>query len=254
VSADRAPVRSGPPPGVPAGTAFADPPTAAALRLGAGPAGVVLGTADGAPVPVPLFRSGSVAVLLVGGLPLAQVVALRTFATGARVDVLSARPDAWESVTRLATGGVEGLSVRSPGPAEPGSPARPRLVVVDEEGSPAGPRTAAPWTCVLTVVERLTARQADALGAVDLVLARPLSAPEARIAAAALANPAAERALAAVPAGMLGLAGRSRSRVLAPAQTSVERWLVGPLDGSRPGSPPTGAPPTAAVSPPSPRW
>ena len=75
----------------------------AAISMPIGDDGVLIGTdPDAQPAVLGLSRPTAFDVVLVGGLWLAQVLALRAAATGARVGVETGRPQVWQP---LASGG-----------------------------------------------------------------------------------------------------------------------------------------------------
>jgi hypothetical protein len=103
--------------------------------LPAVPAGLMVGrNRQGHSVQARLFRPAPTLVLLVGGLPGAQLLAFRAIAAGARVLVRSTRPQAWEPFVRGAAAPGKSITVMPPNrlldiPA--GSPLRPTLTIVD---------------------------------------------------------------------------------------------------------------------------
>ncbi|MBG0565260.1 type VII secretion protein EccE [Actinoplanes aureus] len=103
--------------------------------LPAVPAGLMVGrNRQGRSVQARLFRPAPTLVLLVGGLPGAQLLAFRAIAAGARVLVRSTRPQAWEPFVRGAAAPGKSITVMPPNrlldiPA--GSPLRPTLTIVD---------------------------------------------------------------------------------------------------------------------------
>jgi hypothetical protein len=126
---------------------------------------------------------------VVGGLRLAQILALRGAAVGARVIVETARQELWDPLlldsgldaARLAIQPV-GRVTGNPGWAPP-SPAAPILVVRDCGARPPYATTPrGPWTTILTLLPYLDVRAAGQLATADLVGLQRMSAEEAGVA------------------------------------------------------------------------
>ena len=83
-----------------------------ALALPVGDDGVVIGTDQASrPAVISLFKPRAVDVALVGGAYMAQLIALRATATGARVVVETARPQLWAPLAQNAGGGQQVIAV-----------------------------------------------------------------------------------------------------------------------------------------------
>jgi len=221
------------------GTSLTDAATLDAVQVPLGGAGVVLGRgADGRPQPVPLFRPEPTSVVVLGGTALAQLVAFRSLAVGARVLVSTADPARWTSFAHLGAGGSGDVRLL-PRPVPAGGTADvPHLVVADGVlPDVAGQSTAdvpqegpASWCTTLSVLGQLTDGSRDLLAGADLVLVQSPSAAEARAVAAALARPEAEALLGRLGPEEVGAVTRQGTRSWASAPTSVERWLIGAVD------------------------
>lgn len=159
------------------------------------PGGLVLGLdPTGKPVVLALFRRRPQTVTLVAGLHLAQVLALRAAATGARVILETARADAWDPVVRDSGLDADRIATQHVGrvagnPGWPGpSPAAPLLVIRDCGARPPYASIPhGPWVTVVTLLPFLDARTAGQLGHADLVGFQRLAAEEAALARRALA-------------------------------------------------------------------
>ncbi len=131
------------------------------LQLPIGTSGLMLGrNRHGNPVVIRLFRPEQTRALLVGGVPCAQLVALRAMALGARVVVQTARPQAWEPFVRGAAVPGESIAVVPPGRAfeiAPGSALHPLLVVVDIGPVGADNRPGDGWQATLVVRDEFSA-------------------------------------------------------------------------------------------------
>ncbi|WP_405898343.1 hypothetical protein OG242_13125 [Streptomyces sp. NBC_00727] len=128
----------------------------AALRLPLGDDGVVAGTdAQGQPAVLGLFRPVQLDVVVIGSVWTAQVLALRTAGTGARVAVETARPQAWTGLAQAAGGSQQCMTVHDVKQVGPqgASLTSPVLVVRDCGMRPPRSRLAAgPWQSVLTLL------------------------------------------------------------------------------------------------------
>lgn len=128
----------------------------AAISMPIGDDGVLIGSdAEGQPAVLGLSRPTSFDVVLVGGLWLAQVLALRAAATGARVGVETGRPQAWQQLAQAAGGGQQCVTVYPVGrvPAQGPSVSSP-VVLIRDCGirPPRGRVTSVPWQAVVTVL------------------------------------------------------------------------------------------------------
>jgi hypothetical protein len=212
---------------------------AAAARTSVGGAGLVVGVdPQGAPVVVQLFRAEPTAAVCLGGLGLVQRLVLRAMALGAVVTVESDRPSAWTALARLTAG--DGQVVVVPhergrqvtgGDEHTGTPARPRLLVLDGDAAAAADsRRPGRWAAVLTGVDGTQEWGRAALAAADVVVSRPLSRGEARQLARVLnLDETALRAQAGEDA--LLLASRAGVTQVRHVVTGVEQWLVGAATG-----------------------
>ncbi|WP_239096004.1 type VII secretion protein EccE [Micromonospora lutea] len=218
------------------------PPLAGAghpeLALPYGAAGLKLGVnRHGQAVTVRLFRPESTRLVLVGGVPVAQLVAVRAMALGARVIVQTTRPHAWERFVRGV--GVPGGPVPLTPPDRPvaggsGTPLAPVLVVLDAP-PPAGPRPGTAWQTTLLVRDVLTSADADALGRADLAVFPPLSRAEATVAGNALGLGDAAELLTRVRHDMVAVVNRRALRWALVTCTPIETQLVGVRDLRRAG-------------------
>ncbi|MFF5213789.1 type VII secretion protein EccE [Micromonospora sp. NPDC000442] len=194
-----------------------------------GAAGLMLGVnRHGHAVTVRLFRPESTRLVLVGGVPAAQLIAVRAMALGARVIVQTARPHAWERFVR-GTGGPGGPVPLTP-PDRPvagasGTPLAPVLVVLDAP-APAGPRPGTAWHTTLLVRDVLAPADADALGRADLAVFQPLSPAEATVAGNALGLGDAAELLTRIRHDMVAVVNRRALRWALLACTPIEAQLI----------------------------
>lgn len=153
-----------------------------ALAFPVGDDGVVIGTdRDNQPAVLGLFRPTAYDLLLVGGIWLAQIVALRAAATGARVAIETGRPQLWAPLAQAAGGGQPCVTVHQGGRlgAQGASVGSPVLVVRDLGAKPPRSRlAAAPWQSTLTLLPWLGANAPRLLNAADLVAVQRVSPQE----------------------------------------------------------------------------
>jgi len=139
-----------------------------------GPAGIAYGVEQpGLPVLLRLFRSRPTTVGLFGPAELAALLAMRAVGAGAQVCVRTPRPAPWAAVQSLAPGPGPWVTLVPPGstPPVPGGGRLPWLLV-DElaPGESATRHEPGPWQAAVTVYPSLTAQQAAALPAYDLLI------------------------------------------------------------------------------------
>ncbi|HVT69076.1 MAG TPA: hypothetical protein VHF26_15100 [Trebonia sp.] len=158
-----------------------------ALSIPVGDDGVVVGTDPNRQnAVIGLFRPRPVDGALVAGSFLAQLVALRAAATGARIVIETARPELWAPLAQNAGGGQQVVAlvpVRRVG-ALGASAASPVLLIRDCGARPprlAQPKT--PWQTTLTLLPFLDPNYAGQLVGADLVGLQRISPQEADLAA-----------------------------------------------------------------------
>lgn len=205
--------------------------TATAEHVTAALGGVLIGV-DPAhrPVTLGLFRRTTLSTAVVGSLYLAQILALRCAAVGARVIVETARQDEWDPVllhsgldrTRLAVQPV-GRPVGHRGWPAP-SMANPLLVLRDCGARP--PYTAmphGPWTAIVTLLPYFDPRTAGYLRDADLVGLQRMPREEAAMARHLLSLPDQDMAaLADLPEPMV--LWRSRRRTMRYCELAPTSW------------------------------
>jgi type VII secretion protein EccE len=221
------------------------PPAAATAPVRLGPAGLMLGRdREGDPVLAELFRPEGTGVVLIGGLPLAQLLAWRGLGAGARVVVQTARPRAWQPVLRAAAG--RPLALVPPAAQVTGHPRQPVLHLVED-----GPAAPAPppgrWCAQVTWREQVGTAEVGLLARARLVLAQPLADRQATLVSATLGLGRAGAELRHADRGLLATIDRGTVGWAHLSPTRVERELVGPLESG--GSPPPGPGRAAGTGP-----
>lgn len=136
------------------------PEELAALALPIGDDGIIVGVDDTArPAVLGIHHPAAYEIVLVGGVWMAQVLALRAVATGARVAVETGRPQVWTRLAQAASSGVDCMTLHEVGKVPPLGPTlgSPVLVVRDCGMRPPRGRVAsAPWQPVLTLLPYLS--------------------------------------------------------------------------------------------------
>ncbi|MFI7604789.1 type VII secretion protein EccE [Micromonospora sp. NPDC049366] len=201
------------------------------LELVVGDAGLMLGTnRHGAAVTVRLFRPDATRVLLVGGVPAAQLVAVRAMALGARVLVQTTRPQVWEPFVRGVGAPGTTIPLLPPGrplPEGPPTPLSPTLIVVDVGPVAVEPEPGPPWQSTLVVRDQLTPADVDALSRADLAVLQPLDPGEAALAGAALGLGESAEWLTRIRDDMVAVVNRRALRWALLATTPIESQLIG---------------------------
>lgn len=155
------------------------------MTMPLGDDGVILGIdPDNHPAVLGLCRPSRLDVVLVGGTWMAQVIALRAAAIGARVAVETARPQLWAPMAQAAGGGQQCVTVHQVGRIAPQgpSPASPVLIIRDLGIRPPRSRlTTAPWQSVLTLLPYLGPTAPRLLGNADVVGVQRISPQESEI-------------------------------------------------------------------------
>ncbi|MFE7109194.1 hypothetical protein ACFU98_00440 [Streptomyces sp. NPDC057575] len=204
----------------------------AALSLPLGDDGVVAGVdAKGKPAVLGLFRPAQLDVVVIGSLWTAQVLALRTAGTGARVAVETARPEAWTGLAQAAGGGQQCMTVHDVKQVGPqgASVTSPVLVVRDCGMRPPRSRLATgPWQSVLTLLPFLGPTAPRLLGNAGLVGIQRVSPEEATVLARILRLPQVQAEALPVLGDDMVLWCTTQHRKLVKLQpTDVEAGLLG---------------------------
>ncbi|MGV9210798.1 type VII secretion protein EccE [Micromonospora sp. RB23] len=200
-------------------------------ELPLGEAGMMVGTnRHGGALTVRLFRPEGTRVLLVGGVPAAQLVALRAMALGALVVVQTARPRVWEPFVRGV--GAPGGTIPLIPPGRPvadsaGNALRPLLLVVDTGPAPADTEPGPAWRATLVVRDELTPADVDTLSRADLAVLQRLRPAEAVLAGSALGLGDSAGWLTRMRDDMVAVVNRRALRWALLAPTPIEAQLIG---------------------------
>jgi hypothetical protein len=203
-----------------------------ALALPVSDDGVVIGVDPSRePAVLGLFRRRPLDLVLVGGVYVTQLIVVRAAATGARIVVETARPDAWTNVAQNTGGGQQCVTIVPVGRvgALGASMQSPVLVIRDAGARPPRSRTIkAAWQSTLTLLPYLDPRAAGLLGTVDMAALQRVSPQEARLAGRVLRLPTDDvNALPALADELTLWCGRQHRRYVYTAPTSVEINLLG---------------------------
>ncbi|MFE7624487.1 MULTISPECIES: hypothetical protein [unclassified Streptomyces] len=204
----------------------------AALRLPLGDDGVVAGTdAKGQPAVLGLFRPVQLDVVVIGSVWTAQVLALRTAGTGARVAVETARPQAWTGLAQAAGGGQQCMTVHDVKQVGPqgASVTNPVLVVRDCGMRPPRSRLApGPWQSVLTLLPFLGPAAPKLVEHAGLVGIQRVSPEEAAVLGRILRLPQANaEALSQLGDDMVLWCTPQHRKLVKVQPTDIEAGLLG---------------------------
>jgi type VII secretion protein EccE len=196
--------------------------------------GMVVGVwSDGVPAVVPMFREAPTHVGVVAAEHVALILAGRAIAVGARVDVVTSRPEVWMPLAQAAPPG-DWVAIHPPGAATPppGTSVRPSLVIDDaSDASDASDAQASradlgAWQTALTLRRHVSVETVSAMSAYQLMFFQRVSAETAQLARLARnLSDANARMLSMMPDGCVGVATGSDLVVISLAATTVERAL-----------------------------
>jgi hypothetical protein len=204
----------------------------AQLTLPAGDDGLILGIdQDNQPAVLGLCRPTRLDMVLVGGTWMAQVIALRAAAIGARVAVETARPQLWAPMAQAAGGGQQCVTVHQVGRIAPQgpSPASPVLVIRDLGIRPPRSRlTTAPWQSVLTLLPYLGPTAPRLLANADVVGVQRISPQESQVVGKSMRLPQGDAASLSSLADNVALWCTQKHRQYVMTQpTDAETGLLG---------------------------
>ncbi|PZS25281.1 MAG: hypothetical protein DLM58_22780 [Pseudonocardiales bacterium] len=190
--------------------------------VAAPPSGVRLGVGRGGPVLIRLFRSGGTRIVLAAGVLPAQLIAIRTAASGAGVHVISVRPQLWQPLLR------HGADAHILGPGAPLPPqSGPTLVIDDRPAEVRGAAEVPPWQCRLDVRTHWTPSELGTFAHADVVvLGTVAGALAAQVAAGFDVPRAATSAMAALAPGSFALLRRGRLEYVSLDPTPAEAGVL----------------------------
>ena len=190
--------------------------------IAAPPSGVHLGVGPSGLVSLRLFRSSGTRIGLASAVLPAQLIAIRTAASGAAVHVVTARPQLWKPLLRH---GTETHVVR-PGVALPPT-GTPALLIDDRPTEVRSSAEVRPWHCRIDVRTHWTPAELPGLAHADVALFGTVPPASIDAIAAAFAIPRAEAApLADMPQGVFALLRRGRREYVSPDPTSAEAQVL----------------------------
>ncbi len=213
------------------------PPETLSLRgISVERGGLVLGRDNaGVPVSLALMRERPIAISAVLDTRLALVLCFRALATGARIQVVTGRPNVWLALRRLGIDDPQIIEITSPETANASSsfatspsPGRPLLTVIDQASLDEPARmVVAPWQCQLTLLPDLSIRALPAARSASAVLLQRLGRVDA-VAAGPFLGLAAGRGqeLTQLADEQLAIVERGALRVIELGLTKAESQLV----------------------------
>lgn len=202
----------------------------ARLDVPVGSGAVVLGF-DRArdPVPVQLFRARPTQVAMVAGGYAARLLAFRAHAVGARVQVVTPRPEQWRG---LVDGGPPGRTVLAPEQTPLPEADTDAPVLRMEQGlSRTGPLDPGPWQARIVVQDVVAPQAVPALRSFDLVLVQRLQPDVVHPLQSAFGLPDDDAAwLPRLPDDTIAVVTRGRVRLTALGPTPQETAVLGAPD------------------------
>lgn len=196
-----------------------------------GPGGLVIGlNEERRPVPVRLFDGEPTRVAVVGDPYVVRVLAFRAIAMGARIRIVTARPEIWQSLSDALGPDRRMMMLVRPGtpPATAGSLARPVLTILDAGSLRYDTRRAsAAWGTVLTLVPAVSDSAMMVLRTAHLTLLQRCDHPQARRACAVLGlDPALAPKLVYAPDDGMALVADGDATFVRLSTTQIERGLL----------------------------
>lgn len=192
----------------------------------AAPGGVVLGTLPGGePVGVPFFTAGrGTRAAVLGDPALPRLIALRALGAGARLQVVTARPEEWLSLRRSAWLPAERMAVVRPGapPPEDGTRAAP-CMIIDDTGAAA---VSSPWQAVVAAPGPRAVTIAALRGLDAIVLHRSTPACRAAVIAALNLPVPVTRSLHGIPGDVVAIATAGMVKLVPLTPDASERVLL----------------------------
>lgn len=201
--------------------------------------GMVLGSGlQGEPLALSMVRPAPTRIVCVGGLYLARQVALRSMATGAWIVISTARPAAWQVLTKAAGTSPDGrpsplVQIRRLTPVELPRPTEDGPLLVIHDGGPTPqelfpPRS--PWQTTVYVLPYLHPQAGAIANTADLVLMQRLPVGQAQLAARIwrLPPPLIQQVTALKDDQVVAL-GRNLWRPIRLVTTAREKQILGPV-------------------------
>jgi type VII secretion protein EccE len=188
--------------------------------------GIVIGRdRHGARVTARILRPEPTRVFVAGGMKLAQLLAVRALACGARLAIHTDRPADWELFARATGRPGEPVGLQA-GQFPPTSAVAPTLYVVDTAAATDPVGTAA-WHTTVIVRDELAEADRAALTGADLVILQPLGATQAALAGAALGLGGGAEWLTRIRPDMVSLVSGRTVRWARLTVTGLEEQLIG---------------------------
>ena len=195
---------------------------AAGAAVAAPPSGVRLGVGRSGPVLIRLFRSGGTRIVLAAGVLPAQLIAVRTAASGAAVHVITVRPQLWQPLLR------HGADAHIFGPGAPLPPqSGPTLLIDDRPAEVRGAGEVPPWQCRLDVRTHWTPSELSTFAHADVVVLGTIAgALAAQVAAVFDVAREATGPMATLAPGSFALLRRGRLEYVSLDPTPAEAQVL----------------------------
>jgi hypothetical protein len=186
--------------------------------VAAPPSGVRLGVGRSGPVLLRLFRSGGTRIVLAAAVLPAQLIAIRTAASGAAVHVVSVRPQLWHPLLQ------HGADAHIFGPGAPLPPqSGPTLLIDDRPAEVRGAAEVPPWQCRLDVRTHWTPSELATFAHADVVVLGTTAGPLAAEVASVFGLPMQATApMATLAPGSFALLRRGRLEYVSLDPTPAE--------------------------------
>ncbi len=169
-----------------------------------------------------LFRSGGTRIVLAAGVLPAQLIAVRTAASGAAVHVISVRPQLWEPLLRHGPD----AHIFGPGAALP-APSGPTLLIDDRPAEVRGAADVPPWQCRLDVRTHWTPSELATFAHSDVVVLGTMAgALAARVASVFDVPLEATGPMATLAPGSFALLRRGRLEYVSLDPAPAERQVL----------------------------
>lgn len=194
----------------------------AGAAVAAPESGVHLGAGQSGPISVRLFRPSGTRITLASDLSPAQLIAVRTAASGTAVHVVTARPQVWEPLLRH---GPDAQIVAPGSPLPPYS--GPTLLIDDRPTQARGTPEVRAWHCRLEVRTHWTPEELPAFAHADVVVFGAVPRDRAGLVVSTFGLPAPTAGqLATLAPGYFALLRRGHLEYVSLDPTSAEAQVL----------------------------
>jgi hypothetical protein len=214
------------------GSHVASPAALTTFGVASPGSGLILGAdRDRQPVPVRFFRPEPTKIAMVGEVWVAQLLAFRALALGARIVVSTVDPGLWDGFGRWATGRDDRVAVvAGERPLALSATGHQPVLVIYDLGTtgPSVPSALGPWHTQLTLLRQLSPDGLAVVQGSHLVMLKRLSTGEATLSAAPLRlSEHSVQLLQMMEDDMIALLGGGADRYVWLTLTKVEQQFAG---------------------------